>query len=93
LEFLRRCPSCGRRFAVKVDRRVLEDRQEDNMELVHNVVVGGIGFTGPRYSALAPVVIRTVENVPIERDTFSIQYECRHCHHQWSERVTVAKKR
>lgn len=88
MEFLRRCPSCGRRFTVKVERKEIVEREEDTMRIVHNVVVPRIGYRGGGVVPVAAVA----EEVPIERDTFKISYECKSCHHEWSEMVPVVKK-
>lgn len=40
---------------------------------------------------MMPVGAVTVE-IPIERDTFEVTYECKHCHHQWKETLVVVKK-
>ena len=93
MEFLRRCPSCGKRFAVRVDSKVLVDRALGSEKIVHNIVTGMVGGFGRGYSmGNFPTIIATTEDVPIERDTFDIFYECKHCHHQWSEKLTVVRK-
>ncbi|HEV2227262.1 MAG TPA: hypothetical protein VGR56_10730 [Nitrososphaerales archaeon] len=88
MEFLKRCPNCGKRFVVKVDREVLVDKEEDTVKMVHDLampraVAGGGSFM--------PVAAVTFE-VPIERDTFEVSYECKHCQHQWKETLVVVKK-
>ncbi len=37
--------------------------------------------------------VKTVEEVPVERETFEVAYECGHCHHAWTENLTVVEKR
>jgi hypothetical protein len=85
LEFLRRCPACGRRFSVRVERKVLVEREADTERILHNVAI--VRVRGGLIPAEA-----VAEEVPIERDTFEISYECKHCHHEWSEKVPVVKK-
>ena len=59
---------------MKVDREVLVDREEDTVKMVHDVgmpraVMGG--------GAFMPVASMTIE-IPIERDTFEVSYDCKH---------------
>ncbi len=37
--------------------------------------------------------VKTVEEVPVEREIFKVAYECGHCHHAWTEKLTVLEKR
>ncbi|HEV2120466.1 MAG TPA: hypothetical protein VGS11_10250 [Candidatus Bathyarchaeia archaeon] len=57
----------------------------------HEVVVTGAGASkaGHIFATLNPT---TVENVPIERDTFKLAYECRKCGHKWTESITEVKR-
>jgi len=87
-EFLRRCPSCGRRFQARIKGKKLVDAEQDTERLVLDFLVGGMG--NPR--AASPVTATTVEELPIERETFDISYECKHCHHRWTEEVTVTER-
>ncbi len=73
---------------VKVDKEVLVDKEEDTVKMVHDIampraIAGGGSFM--------PVAAVTIE-IPIERDTFEVSYECKHCHHQWKETLVVVKK-
>lgn len=88
MEFLKRCPNCGKRFVVKVDREVLVDKEEDTVKMIHDL---GMPRTTMGGGALMPVAAVTIE-IPIERDTFEVTYECKHCHHQWKETLVVVKK-
>jgi hypothetical protein len=88
MEFFRRCPNCGRRFVVKVDKEVLVDREEDTIKQTHDLVMPRSTMGG---RAMMPVAAVTLD-IPIERDTFEVTYECKHCHHQWKETLVVVKK-
>ena len=46
---------------------------------------------GGRDTRMIPAGV-TFEDVPIERETFNVTFECHHCHHQWSEKVTTVQK-
>jgi len=70
----RHCPSCGRRFEIRLigkkmvdERRVAEGRQFYHSDVLY-------------YSELA-------ENVPLTVDVkeFQYAYRCKHCGHQWVE--------
>jgi formate dehydrogenase maturation protein FdhE len=73
--FFRHCPSCGRRFEIRlVNKKLIGSQQiESNMEQ----------YTPT--STSSPVVLES--NVPIfvEVDDFRYTYRCKHCGHQWSE--------
>ncbi|HLQ06292.1 MAG TPA: hypothetical protein VK126_00890 [Nitrososphaerales archaeon] len=88
MEFFRRCPNCGRRFVVKVDKEVLVDSERDTIKQIHDLAMPRATMGG---GAMMPVAAVTIE-VPIERDTFEVTYECKHCHHQWKETLVVVKK-
>jgi len=91
MDFLRKCPGCGRRFTVSVEKKTLVDTERDVERHVHYVstypptgkVLGAGG---------APVVTQTEEDIPIERESFQVQYTCKHCHHEWSETLSVVHK-
>ena len=75
---------------MKVDREVLVHSEEDSVKMVRDlampmprITMGGGSFM--------PVAVQTIE-IPIERDTFEVSYECKHCHHQWKETLVVVKK-
>jgi hypothetical protein len=88
LEFFRQCPSCGRRFSVKVEWKELLESQEDTTRVVHDISTFPIGPMGKVTTSIATVA----DKVPIERETFRITYVCGHCKHGWSEEVGVVKK-
>jgi DNA-directed RNA polymerase subunit RPC12/RpoP len=88
LEFFRRCPNCGKRFVVKVDKEVLVGSENDTVKEIRDFAMPRTTMGG---GAMMPVGAVTVE-IPIERDTFEVTYECKHCHHQWKETLVVVKK-
>ena len=88
-EFLLRCPACGRRFAVRLQRKKLGGcRRGCRTKIMHDVVVVARGF---RESRVIPDGSR-FEQVPIERETFDLTYKCRNCQHEWSETVRTVEK-
>jgi len=73
--FFRRCPSCGRRFEIRlVNKKLMGSEQlESKME------------QGTLASVSAPVVLESEVPVLVEVDDFRYTYRCKHCGHQWSE--------
>jgi len=73
--FFRHCPSCGRRFEIRlVNKKLVASEQvESNME--HYTPV----------SVSAPLVLESNVPMAVEIDDFSYTYRCKHCGHQWSE--------
>jgi len=73
--FFRRCPSCGRRFEIRLVSKKLAGREEVESHVEQ--------FTPA--SVVAPVVLESNVPVLVEVDDFSYTYRCKHCGHQWSE--------
>ena len=73
--FFRHCPSCGRRFEIRLVNKKLVDHEEveSNREQ----------YTPASFSA--PFVLESDVPMVAEVDDFSYVYKCRHCGHQWSE--------
>jgi hypothetical protein len=92
LELLRKCPNCGRRFSVKLERRDLVEQEKDTVRVVHDVTLPRLGYSDARLAGAFTPIEAVAEEVPIERDTFKLTYICGHCRHEWSEIVPVVKK-
>jgi ribosomal protein L37AE/L43A len=81
--FFRFCPSCGKRFEIRlVDKKLVGDREVQDKTVTKSFKSsGGIsGFYGPRYATLeegTPVTVYVEE--------FQYTYKCKHCGHQWTE--------
>ena len=63
------------------------DTEESTEHMAHDVVVRAYG----KASAVIPVGV-TFEDVPIEKETFEVTFECHNCHHRWTETVTKVEK-
>ena len=87
-EFLRRRPSCGRRFVVRLQSKKLVGLERHTERVVHDVGVASLDSKNPR---VIPAGV-TLEEVPIERESFDVTFECRNCHHKWTETVTKVQK-
>ncbi len=87
MPFLKRCPSCGRRFGVSVESRKPLETQLETEETTSAVLVPtgrgmNVGTGNP--------VTRSVR-VGIERKNYETQYKCRKCGHSWSEKSTLVR--
>jgi predicted RNA-binding Zn-ribbon protein involved in translation (DUF1610 family) len=73
--FFRRCPSCGRRFEIRLVSKKLIGREEIESKAEQYLPV----------SAADPVVLESTVPIIVEVDEFGYTYKCKHCGHQWSE--------
>ena len=87
--FFRHCPSCGRRFEIRLlgrrpvelERDTVPEHEPESKEVpaVQSRVVDSL--SRPAYHLLShesgPLTVRQEE--------FLFSYRCRHCGHQWSE--------
>ena len=87
MEWFRKCPSCGARLSVRLRSREWTEAEEDTERIVYDVLVPG-GYNRPTQSI--PLGAREAE-IPIERDTYTLSYECGRCHHRWTETMTKTK--
>jgi uncharacterized Zn finger protein len=73
--FFRRCPSCGRRFEIRlVNKKLISSEQvESNVEQ----------YTAG--SVYEPLMLESDVPIVVEIDDFRYTYRCKHCGHQWSE--------
>ncbi|MDE1858557.1 MAG: hypothetical protein KGI26_05790 [Thaumarchaeota archaeon] len=87
-DFLRKCPACGRRFAVRLQSKKLVATEENTQQIAHDVVVLA---GGGRDARVIPAGV-TYEDLHIETEKFAVTYECGRCHHSWTEAVTKVEK-
>jgi transcription elongation factor Elf1 len=73
--FFRHCPSCGRRFEIRlVNKKLIDSQQiESNVEQYN------------ADSAYPSVALESNVPIVVEIDDFRYTYRCKHCGHQWSE--------
>ena len=87
-EFFRHCPSCGRRFHIKLVSKKLTNERKDTEEVKQGMI--NFAATGyPRGSVPSgPVIVE--ENIPVTIDIedFQYSYKCKHCGHEWFETRT-----
>jgi len=90
MQFLRKCPACGRRFRLKATSRRLVDTQSDVERIVRAVAVlppTSLGMMG-----MPQIYAEAVQEVPVERETFDVACECGHCGNRWTETLTEVGK-
>ena len=82
--FFRHCPSCGRRFEIKIVGKKLVDEKQITEEEPLSVSPYSRYASFSQYS---PAFNEVMESVPLIVDIkeFRYAYKCRHCGHQWSE--------
>jgi uncharacterized Zn finger protein len=74
--FFRHCPSCGRRFEVRLVRKELVD-EKDIPQTVKRAA-------GP-YINPVPALMTEDEPVVVDIEEFQYTYRCKHCGHGWTE--------
>jgi predicted RNA-binding Zn-ribbon protein involved in translation (DUF1610 family) len=76
--FFRRCPSCGRRFEIRlVGKKLIESESIKEERPVNSDFFGG-------YSGSILEVDETEPTI-VEVEKFQYAYKCKHCGHQWVE--------
>ena len=79
--FFRHCPSCGRRFEVRLVSKEEMSSEEIDEKMPHPALTGlPIG-----YAVSVPVV--STDGVPtiVGVEEFRYRYKCKHCGHEWVE--------
>jgi hypothetical protein len=81
--FFRHCPSCGRRFEIRLVGKKLVDSKSIQEKGYRPLPVG----RGPGFGALVPIVTVVQEGAPsiVDVEDFQYRYKCKHCGHEWSE--------
>ena len=95
--FFRFCPSCGKRFHIKlVSKKLVDSKRETSEET--QVVMGGNANSmnyplnyGYR-AGMNPLMVE--ENIPVtvNVEDFQYSYKCKHCGHEWTENRVESKK-
>jgi len=75
--FFRHCPSCGRRFEIRLVRKEQVDSEEITEDLKRSVPSASIRPSGIILSQDAPSIV--------DVEDFQYTYKCKHCGHEWSE--------
>lgn len=81
--FFRHCPSCGRRFHIKlVSKKSIEEETIEERETASEAL---------RDSSLNPIIppitlLGEGPPVVVNVEDFQYMYKCKHCGHEWSEK-------
>ena len=84
--FFRFCPSCGKRFHIKLVARKLVDEKRESTVIRRTMPapVPGTGVYGGGSMGI-PVILEEDEPVTIDEKDFQYTYKCKHCGHVWTE--------
>ena len=76
--FFRHCPSCGRRFEIRLVSKELVSSESSGETEKRFIAAGG---------STRPAVTIVQEDVPsiVDVEDFRYGYKCKHCVHEWSE--------
>jgi len=75
--FFRHCPSCGRRFEI----RLVGKEEVDTSEHGENP----LRVAGVPEPTLRPLLLEDRSPVTVEMEEFQYTYRCKHCGHEWTE--------
>jgi transcription elongation factor Elf1 len=78
--FFRHCPSCGRRFEIRLESK----KPVDSESLTETESEGHVSAAGLMGRA-APIMVNEDAPVIVDIDEFQYTYKCKHCGHEWSE--------
>ena len=88
MPFLMKCPSCGRRFDVKLLGKSLMDDERESETVSKSMLVPGA--RGMNVSTETPIQVTSV--VTSQRKAYELSYECRSCGHKWSEKIIKVRQ-
>jgi DNA-directed RNA polymerase subunit RPC12/RpoP len=77
--FFRICPSCGRRFEIRLmSKKLIETRKiKQEVPRIRN-------YTG--WPPIPGIPVGETEPAEIDVDEFQYAYKCKHCGHEWLEK-------
>jgi DNA-directed RNA polymerase subunit RPC12/RpoP len=80
--FFRHCPSCGRRFHIKLVRKekVGEELHQEELTPTESMMESGVMHVSPLLTPLSEG-----QSIIVDVEDFEYAYKCTHCGHQWSE--------
>jgi DNA-directed RNA polymerase subunit RPC12/RpoP len=92
--FFRFCPSCGKRFHIKLVSKKLVGMQKETFDEKRVVAGPGPGSYGARGGGMLTNPTIVEENVPVTVDVedFQYSYRCKSCGHEWTENRVVRQK-
>jgi len=78
--FFRHCPSCGRRFHIRLENKRLVKLEREQEE------ISGRGMPASSLSSPMPLVVEEGVPITVDIEEFQYTYKCKHCGHEWSEK-------
>jgi DNA-directed RNA polymerase subunit RPC12/RpoP len=91
-DLFRICPTCGRRFHIKlISKKLVDDRKD--VEEIKQAMISPMPMGYTRGSMpTSPIIVE--ENIPvtIEIEDFQYSYKCKHCGHEWTENHAEERK-
>ena len=97
--FFRRCPSCGRRFSVRLVQKIRSSQRRDTYltrvagatSRSRMATVSGQGhFKSDNQLAWDGYTDVTAKvRIAIVQDEFQLTFECKHCGHEWIEKRSI----
>jgi len=86
--FFRHCPSCGRRFEIRLESK----KPVDSESLTETGPVGHAPTSSIMARTVMPVMLSEDAAVIVDIEEFQYTYECKHCGHEWSEIQKTERK-
>lgn len=84
--FFRHCPSCGRRFEIRLVKKEAVDSEESNEKLPRPVKpLMARAMTPALPTRAAPTLLSNEVPSIVDIEDFQYTYRCKHCGHEWSE--------
>jgi len=84
--FFRHCPSCGRRFEIRLVKKeqVASEVLDEKLERPENPIIAR-GMTPIIPTGPAPTILGNDVPSIVDIEDFQYTYKCKHCGHEWSE--------
>ena len=86
--FFRHCPSCGRRFEIRlVKKKMTDDWMSGDGEKKAGAIIQPAETTRP-----AALILEQGQPTPVDVELIEYDFRCKHCGHEWSEMRQVEVK-
>jgi hypothetical protein len=91
--FFRFCPSCGKRFHIKLVGKELVDSKRETFNQKEFVRGGNTNpMTYGYRGGMGPLVVEEDIPVTVDIEDFRYSYKCKHCGHEWTETHAIQMK-
>lgn len=90
--FFRYCPSCGKRFHIRLVRKEMVSVEREPK--VAEKAVAGVEDQVSGFAAPIPLLLEEGKPITVDLESYQYIYRCKHCGHEWSEmRVKEEKEK